>query len=43
MRFIIKKEVEAVDVRDALKQEREAEIVEVYKDVPPPPEMGFQN
>lgn len=44
MIFIIKKEVEARTVAEALKKEHESEVVEIFKKetVPTPPPMGFR-
>lgn len=43
MKYIIKKLIDAPTLQDALKNEKNAEIVDITKDdTPEPPPMGFR-
>jgi hypothetical protein len=42
MRYVIKKVIEARNIEDALKRERTAEIIDVYKEGEPEPDVGYR-
>ena len=41
MKFVIKKTIEAKDIREALKKERQADVVEIYEKETPKSEAGY--
>ncbi len=43
MKYIIKKQIEARNIADALKKEEQAEVIDVFKleELPPPEPIGF--